>query len=297
MPEDAEFVMELRLDERRNRYLSPIDHDLEKQRKWIEAYKQREHAGREYYFVIQDSDRTDIGLVRLYDFRDDSFSWGSWLLSPDAPTYAAIESALLVYEFAFHATGFNRSHFEVLKGNTKVLQFHTRFGATIAGEDERAYYLEYTKEGYQLTRRRYMRFLTPSKEPSPLVQLATIADPRGNLIVAELAKQLPFVVKRIFMINDVPNGQMRGEHAHKKCHQFLIATTGSVNVVLDDGTARREYVLSDPSIGLHIQPGIWGIQYKYTEQAVLLVLASHEYDPSDYIRDYDAFLQWKKEQS
>ena len=127
-----------------------------------------------------------------------------------------------------------------------------------------------------------------------LYSLSTVQDIRGNLVVGECAKELPFEPKRIFMVYDVPNSKVRGAHAHKECHQFLIATHGSVNVILDDGEFREEYMLSDASIGLHIKPGVWGVQYKYSKNAVLLVLASHGYQASDYIRDYNEFLLWKK---
>lgn len=127
-----------------------------------------------------------------------------------------------------------------------------------------------------------------------IYSLSMIKDPRGNLVAGEYEKELPFVPKRMFMVYDVPNIKVRGANAHKKCHQFLIATHGSVNVILDDGEKREEYQLSDASVGLYIRPGVWGIQYKYSEDAVLLVLASDGYDADDYIRDYTKFIEWKK---
>ena len=126
-----------------------------------------------------------------------------------------------------------------------------------------------------------------------LYSLTKVQDLRGNLVAGELGKELPFEPKRMFMVYDVPNSKVRGAHAHKECHQFLIATHGSVNVLLDDGEKREEYQLSDASVGLHIKPGVWGVQYKYSEGAVLLVLASNCYDPDDYIRDYNEFLEWR----
>lgn len=127
-----------------------------------------------------------------------------------------------------------------------------------------------------------------------LYSLSAIQDPRGNLVVGEYGKELPFEPKRMFMVYDVPNSKVRGAHAHKECHQLLIATHGSISVILDDGEKREEYTLSDAAVGLYIKPGIWGIQYKYSEDAVLLVLASHGYNPDDYIRDYNQFLEWKR---
>ena len=84
---------------------------------------------------------------------------------------------------------------------------------------------------------------------------------------------------------------MRGEHAHRECHQFLIAAHGRLSVVVDDGRERKEVVLGEPSVGLYMPPGIWGIQYKFQPDTVLLVMASHAYDAGDYIRDYSEFLQ------
>jgi hypothetical protein len=88
----------------------------------------------------------------------------------------------------------------------------------------------------------------------------------------------------------VPGAEVRGEHAHLECHQFLICVRGSCAVVADDGTRREEILLDRPNKGLHLPPMTWGIQYRYTEDAVLLVLASHNYAAEDYIRSYDAFL-------
>ena len=130
-----------------------------------------------------------------------------------------------------------------------------------------------------------------------LYSLASVPDMRGNLVVGEYSKELPFQPERMFMVYDVPNSKVRGAHAHKECHQFLIAAHGSINVILDDGEQRREYCLSDAKTGLYIEPGVWGIQYKYSADAVLLVLASHPYDADDYIRDYNTFIEWKKEQA
>ncbi|MBF0419896.1 MAG: WxcM-like domain-containing protein [Magnetococcales bacterium] len=121
--------------------------------------------------------------------------------------------------------------------------------------------------------------------------LPLVPDMRGSLSVAEYEKHiLPFVPKRCFIVFDVPSREIRGEHAHKELHQYLICVKGSVNVVLDDARMRKEIVLDRPYVGLHIPPLVWGIQYKYSQDAVLLVLASEVYDANDYIRNYDDFL-------
>lgn len=118
-----------------------------------------------------------------------------------------------------------------------------------------------------------------------------IADMRGSLSVGEFEREIPFVPKRYFLVYDVPTAETRGEHAHRTCHQFIIAVKGSVHVVVDDGERREQFILDKPNLGLYLPPMTWGIQYKYSEDAVLLVFASEFYDSSDYIREYGAFLQ------
>ena len=122
-----------------------------------------------------------------------------------------------------------------------------------------------------------------------LHRLLRVADIRGSLTVGEFEKTIPFSAKRYFMVFDVPSIETRGEHAHRKCHQFLICVRGSCSVVVDDGSNRQEFLLDRQDMGIHIPPMIWGIQYKYSSDAVLLVFASHYYDESDYIRNYSEF--------
>jgi UDP-2-acetamido-3-amino-2,3-dideoxy-glucuronate N-acetyltransferase len=117
-----------------------------------------------------------------------------------------------------------------------------------------------------------------------------VEDLRGRLTVCEFESELPFQPKRHFMVFGVSGKDVRGEHAHRICHQFLIAARGSVSVVADDGNNRKEIQLDQPNIGLYLPPLTWGIQYRYSSDAVLLVYASHAYDSSDYIRDYDEFI-------
>jgi hypothetical protein len=93
------------------------------------------------------------------------------------------------------------------------------------------------------------------------------------------------------MVFDVPSMETRGEHAHRVCHQFLICVRGSCAVVADDGKNRQEFLLDRPDVGVHLPPMVWGIQYKYSADAVLLVFASHHYDSADYIRNYAEFRQ------
>ncbi len=124
-----------------------------------------------------------------------------------------------------------------------------------------------------------------------LHNLTKVEDMRGTLSVGEFERTVPFPVKRYFLVYDVPSVEIRGEHAHHACHQFLIAIRGSVHVVADDGKNRQEFLLNSPSVGLHFPPLIWGVQYRYSPDAMLLVFASDYYDNDDYIRDYDLFKQ------
>lgn len=128
---------------------------------------------------------------------------------------------------------------------------------------------------------------------STLHHLKLVHDIRGNLSVGEFPSDIPFVPKRYFLVFDVPSEKTRGEHAHHECHQFLICVKGCCSVVLDDGSSRREVLLNAPHIGIHIPPLIWGIQYKYSKDAVLLVFTSDRYKEEDYIREYSVFKSLK----
>ena len=123
------------------------------------------------------------------------------------------------------------------------------------------------------------------------VDLPHIADIRGSLTVGEFQRAIPFEAKRYFIVFDVPSVETRGQHAHRECHQFLICVRGKVSVVADDGVNREEFLLGRPNVGLYLPPMVWGIQYKYSADAVLLVFASHYYDAADYIRDYEEFFR------
>ena len=127
-----------------------------------------------------------------------------------------------------------------------------------------------------------------------LVQTTRVADMRGHLAATEFS-ELPFVPRRSFVVFQVPGTEIRGEHAHRQCHQLLACVHGSVTVMVDDGHDRRVIRLDRPELGLHIPPMVWASQYQYSADAVLLVLASHSYDPDDYIRDYQQFRQTLKQ--
>lgn len=119
--------------------------------------------------------------------------------------------------------------------------------------------------------------------------MTEVADIRGSLSAGEFERTVPFKSERYFLVYDVPTAETRGEHAHRICHQFLVAVKGSVHVVADDGRNREEFVLDKPNRGIYLPPMTWGIQYRYSHDAVLMVFASHYYDSADYIRNYDEF--------
>lgn len=123
-----------------------------------------------------------------------------------------------------------------------------------------------------------------------LVLLPIFNDLRGDLMVAEFEKHLPFVPKRVFFVYHVPNDRVRGEHAHRECIQLLVALNGALSVVVDDGVRRQEVRLDTPGVGLLIPPLIWGIQYRFSADAVLAVFASTPYTAAEYIREYSQFL-------
>jgi RimJ/RimL family protein N-acetyltransferase len=130
---DAAFILRLRLHPIKGRYLSPVDDDEEKQRAWIRNYQESEGQA---YFVICDARLERLGTVRIYDAQGSSFSWGSWILTDAAPTFAAIESALLVYHVATQRWGFQACHFKVHRENINTLGFHTKFGARRIAESD-----------------------------------------------------------------------------------------------------------------------------------------------------------------
>lgn len=124
-----------------------------------------------------------------------------------------------------------------------------------------------------------------------LIGLPRVSDMRGSLSAGEFERNVPFTAKRYFVVFDVPSVETRGAHAHRSCQQFLVSVHGSVSVLVDDGNYREEFLLDGPEVGVYIPPMIWGVQYKYSADAVLLVFASHYYDAQDYIRDYDEFMK------
>lgn len=159
---DAAFIHSLRTSEVYNKYLSHVDDDITKQQQWIKNYKLREQAGEEFYFIIQRNDnQLPIGTVRIYDFikSENSFCWGSWILNEDKTKYAALECAIMIYDFAFFELGYNRCHMDIRKDNLKVIDFHKRFGVRIISESDIDYFGHYFKEDYLNYRSQIVQFL------------------------------------------------------------------------------------------------------------------------------------------
>lgn len=128
---------------------------------------------------------------------------------------------------------------------------------------------------------------------SALYLMRQLTDPRGSLTVGEVPAEVPFTPKRYFAVYGVPSSELRGEHAHKECEQFLLCLNGSVRVLLDDGSSRCEVILNRPEMGVYMPAMIWGTQYRYSRDAVLLVFASMPYGSNDYIRQYEEFIAFK----
>jgi dTDP-4-dehydrorhamnose 3,5-epimerase-like enzyme len=125
-----------------------------------------------------------------------------------------------------------------------------------------------------------------------VIELPRIGDRNGSITAINNLVEIPFEVKRVFYLYDIPGGESRGAHAHKECHQFLIAATGSFDVELFDGRVRRTISLNRPNIGLHIPPGIWASEVNFSSSSICLVLASESFDETDYIRNLSSYLEY-----
>lgn len=122
-----------------------------------------------------------------------------------------------------------------------------------------------------------------------IIELPKITDPRGNLTFIEADRHIPFDIRRVFYLYDVPGGADRGAHAHKALHQFIVAMSGSFDVVLDDGSEKKRFHLNRAYYGLYLCPMVWSYLDNFSSGAVCMVLASDFYDESDYYRDYSAY--------
>ena len=152
---DAEFILSLRTDTEKSRYLSTVSAELADQQAWLATYAR---ADDQAYFIIEYQHQS-IGTVRLYDAQGDSFCWGSWILKNTRPPHAAMESALMVYAYSLDHLGFRSAHFDVRKGNERVWKFHERFGAQRIGETELDYHYRLDHNAIVQSRQRYRRFL------------------------------------------------------------------------------------------------------------------------------------------
>lgn len=324
--EDASFILSLRLDMEKGQYLSKTSSDPNLQAEWIERTADDPTQN---YFIIESHSGQRFGTVRLYGPRENAFCWGSWILANDRPPSAAVESTLMVYMYGLFC-GFRSSYFDVRRDNVKVWQYHERMGAVRVGETESDYHYEIGPAAIANLLSRFGDrvggevLVKPSAEGDPitvtvkallhgaanrqqtivhagssqasvvpgvqLLKLRVAEDMRGKLTVVQSNDGLPFLPQRMFMVYDVPSRESRGEHAHLECHQMLICAHGECMAVVDDGRVRQEFLLDANHKALYMPPRIWGTQYRYSPDAVLVVLASHPYDPSDYVRDYAQFL-------
>ena len=132
-------------------------------------------------------------------------------------------------------------------------------------------------------------------EQPKIIKLAKITDPRGNLSVIEELKDIPFKIERTYWIYDVPGGEERGEHAYKENQEFIIALSGSFDVILDDGKEKKVFQLNRSYYGLYVPKGLWREMKNFSTNSLALVLSSTKYDPEDYIRDYQEFLKYVKQ--
>lgn len=153
--DDAEFILSLRTDEKKSRFLSTVSADLLAQQAWLEWYK---NTTDQAYFLIEYKNER-IGTVRLYDAQDGSFCWGSWILKVGSPSQAALESALIVYSYAIDHLGFKAAHFDVRKGNGRVSAFHERFGARCISETDLDLFYQLDLPAIQAARTKYFKYL------------------------------------------------------------------------------------------------------------------------------------------
>jgi hypothetical protein len=126
-----------------------------------------------------------------------------------------------------------------------------------------------------------------------VIDLSKVHTNQGNLTVAENGRNIPFDVKRVYYLYDVPSGELRGGHAHYALEQLIVASSGSFDVILDDGQIRKRVTLNRPNLALHVVPGLWRELDNFSSGSISMVLASNEYDEKDYIRDYDKFIKNK----
>ena len=166
---DSQFIVDLR--QQKGKFLSLSSPSVNDQKEWIKKYKERERQGNEYYFIIESKSGEGFGVVRLYDFKVDSFCWGSWIIKNNSPSSFAIESAILVYEFGFDQLGFKQSHFDVRKGNKSVWNFHEKFGAIKTGENDIEYFYKINQDQFFNAKKKYKKFRMISKDIKAIIKI------------------------------------------------------------------------------------------------------------------------------
>ena len=133
------------------------------------------------------------------------------------------------------------------------------------------------------------------KNKPQIIQLPKFLDARGNLSFVEQEKHIPFVIRRIYWLYDVPGGECRGGHAYRENQEFIVALSGSFDVVLDDGTEKKTFTLNRSYYGLYVPKGLWREMENFSTNSLAMILSSTDYDANDYVRDYDEFLTLKRE--
>jgi dTDP-4-dehydrorhamnose 3,5-epimerase-like enzyme len=133
----------------------------------------------------------------------------------------------------------------------------------------------------------------PSVFDCSLIELPKFGDRNGIITSINGEFELNQKIKRVFYLYDIPSGESRGAHAHKECHQFLIAVSGSFDILLDDSKTKTKVTLNQPNVALHVLPGIWASEINFSSGAICLVLATHSYNENDYIRNYEDYLNFK----
>lgn len=128
-----------------------------------------------------------------------------------------------------------------------------------------------------------------------IIQLPKFLDARGNLSFVEQEKHIPFVIRRTYWLYDVPGGECRGGHAYKENQEFIVALSGSFDVVLDDGTEKKKFTLNRSYYGLYVPKGLWREMENFSTNSLAMILSSTDYDASDYVRDYDEFFKLKQD--
>ena len=157
--EDYRFLYEIRNDSVRNQYVSSINEDIVAQKVWLENYKLRELKGEEFYFVVGTENKQLFGTTRLYDFKNGSFTIGSWVFKESSPEGLAILGDIIAREIGFDVLGFDRCQFEVRKNNKKVLNYHKLWKPKLIFEDDLNYYFELTKKEFNLSKLKFLKLL------------------------------------------------------------------------------------------------------------------------------------------